>query len=151
VWQYRRTLFRSTRNLVMRGIVPLLGGLTLAVTFVYGLVQFAQPDWLQGDNGKDVTILGIGAVAVVGVGAIVIGAVLMVIWWLRAPEFFAGETLNRTTPILVLELERAGVVAAGEPTLIAPDYSNLPTGHIAVDETTGVRRKRTRSRRRDSR
>jgi amino acid transporter len=148
VWQYRRTLFRSTRNLVMRGIVPLLGGLTLAVTFVYGLVQFAQPDWLQGDDGKDVTIFGIGAVAVVGVGAIVIGAVLMVIWWLRAPEFFAGETLNRTTPILVLELERSGV-AVGEPTIIAPDYSNLPTGHIAVDEATGVRRKRTRSRRRD--
>ncbi|WP_144712730.1 APC family permease [Curtobacterium pusillum] len=142
VWVYRRTLFTSVRNLVMRGVVPLLGGLTLAVTFVYGLVQFAQPDWLQGDDGKDVTILGIGAVAVVGVGSILIGVVLMVVWWVRSPDFFAGRTLNARTGILVLDAAASGP----EPTVIAPDFSNLPTGSVAVDEETGKRFRRTRSR-----
>jgi amino acid transporter len=142
VWVYRRTLFTGVRNFVMRGVVPLLGGLTLAVTFVYGLVQFAQPDWLQGDDGKDVTILGIGAVAVVGVGSILIGVVLMVVWWVRSPDFFAGRTLNARTGILVLDAPGVGP----EPTVIAQDFSNLPTGSIAVDEETGKRFRRTRSR-----
>lgn len=145
VWVYRRTLFNTVRNFVMRGLVPLLGGLTLAVTFVYGLVQFAQPDWLQGDDGKDVTILGIGAVAVVGVGAILIGVVLMVVWWVRSPDFFRGRTLTSTSNILVLD----GPGGVPESTVIAPDFSNLPTGSIAVDEETGKRFRRTRSRRRD--
>lgn len=145
VWVYRRTLFRSVRDFVMRGVVPLLGGVTLALTFVYGLVQFAQPDWLQGDDGKDVTILGIGAVAVVGVGSILIGVVLMVVWWLRSPDFFAGRTLTATSGILVLDAPGVGP----EPTLIAPDFSNLPTGSVAVDEESGKRFRRTRSRRDD--
>lgn len=152
VWVYRRTLFQSPRNLVMRGIVPLLGGLTLAVTFVYGLVQFAQQDWLQGDDGKDVTILGIGAVAVVGIGSILIGVVLMIVWWWRSPDFFAGRTLTAQTAVLVLD-DAGGVPgtiglpgAGAQPTVIAPDFSNLPTGSIAVDEETGKRFRRTRSR-----
>lgn len=142
VWVYRKTLFTSVRSAVMRGLVPLLGGLTLAITFVYGLVQFAKPDWLQGGDGKDVTILGIGAVAVVGVGAILIGVVLMVIWWIRSPDFFAGRTLNARSGILVLDAPGVGP----EPTVIAPDFSNLPTGSIAVDEESGKRFRRTRSR-----
>ncbi|MDP4331931.1 APC family permease [Curtobacterium sp. A7_M15] len=145
VWVYRRTLFSTVRNFLMRGLVPLLGGLTLAVTFVYGLVQFARPDWLQGDDGEDVTILGIGAVAVVGVGAILIGVVLMVVWWVRSPDFFRGRTLTSTSNILVLD----GSGGVPQPTVIAPDFSNLPTGSVAVDEETGKRFRRTRSRRRD--
>lgn len=156
VWVYRRTLFSSVRNAVMRGLVPLAGGIVLAVTFVYGLVQFAQPDWLQDDAGHDVTILGIGAVAVVGIGAILIGVVIMVVWWLRSPDFFAGRTLTARTPVLVLDtpegLPTMGLPDSGrEPTVIAPDMSNLPTGSIAVDEETGKRFRRTRSRRDDRR
>jgi amino acid transporter len=152
VWQYRKTLFRSVRNLFMRGIVPLIGGIVLGITFVYGLVQFAAPDWLQGDDGKNVTIFGIGAVAVVGVGSIVLGAVLMLVWWWRSPDFFLGRTLNKETELLVLEVngvpQTVGLPDSGpEATAIAPDFSNLPTGRIAVDERTGKRYRRSRSRR----
>ena len=78
VWYYRRTLFSSFRHAIMRGLFPLLGGLMLTAVFIYGLIQFAAPDWLTDDNGKNVTIFGIGAEAVVGVGGILIGAVLTV-------------------------------------------------------------------------
>jgi hypothetical protein len=42
-----------------------------------------------------VTIFGIGAEAVVGIGGLLIGAVLMGIWWIRKPDFFRGWTLPR--------------------------------------------------------
>ena len=61
VWFYRKTLTRTRRDLVMRGIVPLLGGLIMLATFVYGLLQFLAPDWLLDDQGEPVTILGRGA------------------------------------------------------------------------------------------
>jgi len=76
----------------VRGVVPLLGGASLTVAFVYGLAQFARPDWLQDEDGRDVTVLGIGAVAVVGVAAIALGVVLMAVWRLRSPAFFVGRT-----------------------------------------------------------
>lgn len=95
-WYYRKTLTSSFRNFVMRGVFPLLGGLMLTAVFIYGLIQFAEPSWLQDSNGKNVTIFGIGAEAVVGVGGLLIGAVLMIIWWIRKPGFFRGETLPKT-------------------------------------------------------
>ncbi len=95
-WFYRKTLFRSFRNVIMRGLFPLVGGLMLAAIFVYGLISFAAPDWLVDENGDNVTIIGIGAEAVVGVGGLVIGAVLMAIWWWRKPDYFQGRTLPRS-------------------------------------------------------
>ncbi len=92
VWVFRRTLLDSARHFVVRGVVPLLGGATLTVAFGYGLAQFARPDWLQDADGRNVTVLGIGAVAVVGVAAIAVGVVLMVVWRLRSPAFFVGRT-----------------------------------------------------------
>lgn len=95
VWFYRRTLTSSFRNLVMRGIFPLAGALMLLAVFVYGTVQFSAPDWLTDADGNNVTIFGIGAEAVVGIGGLVIGFVLMGIWWARKPDFFRGKTLPR--------------------------------------------------------
>ncbi|BAX91016.1 putative amino acid permease [Mycobacterium shigaense] len=84
---YRKVLTSSLRDFVMRGVLPLLGGVLLTVVFVVGLAQYARPDWLVED-GHNVTIFGIGAVAVVGIGSIVLGAVLMCIWWAVSPGFF---------------------------------------------------------------
>jgi amino acid transporter len=93
VWYYRRTLTSSFRNLVMRGIFPLAGALILLAVFIYGTIQFAAPDWLTDADGNNVTIFGIGAEAVVGIGGLALGLVLMFIWWARRPDFFRGRTL----------------------------------------------------------
>jgi len=95
VWYYRKTLTSSLRHFIMRGVFPLVGGLMLTAAFVYGVVQFAAPDWLQDANGKNVTIFGIGAEAVVGVGALLIGVVLLVVWRLIRPDYFRGRTLPK--------------------------------------------------------
>lgn len=94
-WYFRHTLTQSVRDLVVRGVVPLLGGVTLLIVLIYGLNQYARPEWLTDDNGNNITILGVGAVAAVGIGALLLGSILMVIWWAAAPDFFRGRTLTR--------------------------------------------------------
>ena len=137
VWFYRKTLVSSVKNFLLRGLFPFLGGAMLLAIFVYGLIQFAAPDWLTDDDGKNVTILGIGAEAVVGVGGLLLGAVLMIIWWIRKPDFFRGKTLTRRSADLVLEgagrTPALGLPDSGiEALIIAPDLSNLPPGQRAV-------------------
>lgn len=46
-WFYRKTLTRNVRDFVMRGVLPVLGGITLSVVFGYGLAQYSKPDWLR--------------------------------------------------------------------------------------------------------
>jgi len=145
VWFYRKTLTRSTRDLVMRGILPLLGGVMLFAAFGYGLKSYAAPDWLTDDDDKNVTILGIGAVAVVGIAALLLGLVLMIVWRLRAPDYFTpGEPLGRrghhdlVLAGLAMEEETVRLPDSGLPDIvIAPDLSNLPEGATAIDLTTG--------------
>ncbi len=94
-WYYRNTLTGSLRNFVMRGVAPLSGGVGLLIVLVYGLIQYAKPAWLTDDDGNNITILGFGAVAAVGVGALILGLIVMVIWWAIAPGFFHGRTMTR--------------------------------------------------------
>lgn len=143
VWFYRRTLTSSVRNFIMRGLFPFVGGAMLLAVFIYGLISFAEPDWVTDDAGNNVTIFGIGATAVVGVIGLLLGGVLMFIWFLRQPEFFRGKTLPRRSDDLVLapglgRVPTFGLPDSGRmPEVIAPDRSNLPPGQEAIDATTG--------------
>jgi len=145
VWFYRRNLTSSVRNLVMQGVLPFVGGAILFSAFGYAMKTYAAADWLtDSDTQKNVTIFGFGAVAVVGVVAILLGLVLMVIWRVLAPAFFVGETLPRRghhdliLAGIAVEEETLRLPDAGLPDIIiAPDLSNLPEGATAVDIETG--------------
>ena len=142
VWYYRKTFTSSTRNFFMRFLVPLLGGVILLVIFIYGLLQYAKADWLTDDDGNNVTIFGFGAVAVVGIGAMVLGLVVMAVCWITAPGFFQGRTLPRRADLLLVPAVNAapsfGLPDSGDmPTVISPDLSNLPPGEVAIDPLTG--------------
>ena len=143
-WFYRKDLTKSVRDLMMRGIIPLLGGLILLVVFIYGLIQYAKVDWLTDDDGNNVTILGFGAVAVVGIGALALGVVMMVVWWVASPDFFRGRTLSMRSSADLVRVPATGVEpmfglpdSGDMPTVIAPDLSNLPSGETAVNPETG--------------
>lgn len=99
VWYFRKDLFTSGRNLLYRGILPLLGALMLTLAFVQSAI-----DMYDVDYGYTV-LLGIGGTFVVGIGSLLLGVVLMVIWFFfpRSKRFFRGESLNRETPVLVPE------------------------------------------------
>jgi len=142
VWFYRRTIAKGGRDLWMKGVLPFLGGLMLLGAFVIASYQYAAPDY------GNTTIFGIGGVFVIGIGGLLLGAVLMVVYRFVAPAFFKGETLaRRGAHDLVLagvatepgsERESIGLPDSGMPDIvIAPDLSNLPKGATTVDPQTG--------------
>jgi amino acid transporter len=157
VWFFRRSLLRSFSNFVLRGLFPLAGGIMLALAFGYGLVTYAAADWETDSKGHDLAVdfFGwvVGADAVIGVGGILIGLVLMFIWRAIKPDFFQGKTLEKRQWDLVMDEQGARVPGFGLPDsgvqaqLVAPDLSNLPPGQTAVrtiepetDEQTGPQR-----------
>jgi amino acid transporter len=128
VWYYRKHL--QGRNLWTKGVLPGLGGLLLLGAFVDAAYNYAQPD------GGETTVFGIGGVFVIGIGSLVLGAVLMLIYSRIAPAFFRGETLTKGSHDLVLQPDhtvRIGLPDSHEETVIAPDLSNLPPGQHPED------------------
>ncbi|MGN7968494.1 APC family permease [Microbacterium sp. 22296] len=97
VWYFRRELTSSAKNLVTRGILPLLGALMLTYAFIQSAIDMYDPEY------GNTVLLGIGGTFVVGIGALAVGVVLMLIWFAfpGAKPFFRGESLNRDTEVLV--------------------------------------------------
>lgn len=95
VWFFRRELFASVHNVVFKLLFPLLGGIMLALVFVISVGESMNPE-----NASGGAIGGIGLVFFMGFGILLLGAVLMLVWRARSPEFFRGETLRRDTPSL---------------------------------------------------
>ena len=115
----------------MKGVLPGLGGLMLLGAFVLSAIGYADPD------GGETVVFGIGGVFVIGIGALVLGAILMLIYSRIAPPFFRGQTLVPGTADMVLEgggrAPRLTLPDSEERTVIAPDRSNLPPGQEPHD------------------
>jgi amino acid transporter len=79
VWFYRRVLTRSTRDLLFKGLFPGLGALTMLFFFCYAAFDvYADPHY--GATSIDLPLLGpTGAVSVLGLGALLLGVVLMLV------------------------------------------------------------------------
>ncbi|MFI5974860.1 amino acid permease [Streptomyces sp. NPDC051452] len=77
LWYYRKVLHRSARDLLFKGVLPGLGGLLMLLLFVYAaFVVYADPHY--GESSVDLPLIGpTGGVTVVGLGALLIGVVLM--------------------------------------------------------------------------
>ena len=99
VWYFRRDLFTSARNLVYRGILPLLGALMLTYAFIQSAIDMFATDY------GNTELLGVGGTFVLGIGSLAFGVVLMVLWYVfpGSKAFFRGESLNRDTEVLVPE------------------------------------------------
>ncbi|MFN8076979.1 MAG: APC family permease [Kineosporiaceae bacterium] len=133
VWFYRKRLTSSGRDLVMKGVLPGLGGLMLLGAFVVACRSYADPEY------GETTLLGIGGVFVLGIGSLLFGALLMGLAYLAAPGYFRGETLpRRGAHDLVLIGAPHGsdgfrLPDSGLPAIVvAPDLSNLPPGEQAA-------------------
>ncbi|MEU8139241.1 APC family permease [Streptodolium elevatio] len=97
---FRKDLRRSARELFIKGLMPLVGGLMLSAIFVKTLIDAWSPDYGSGSS-----VLGIGSVFVIGVGVLLLGVVFMEVTARRSPRFFRGEVLRVDTPVLVPEDE----------------------------------------------
>lgn len=85
-----RTAFRSWRTAMGQVILPGIGALVLIPVGIIEAYYMAAPE-----EGSEGSILGIGTAFVVGVLGLAFGVVLMILWNLKAPAFFRGETLPR--------------------------------------------------------
>ncbi|MQY32549.1 hypothetical protein SRB17_05010 [Streptomyces sp. RB17] len=77
LWHYRKVLTRSTRDLLFKGVLPGLGGLLMISLFLYAaFVVYADPGY--GTTAVDLPLIGrTGGVTVLGLGALLIGLLLM--------------------------------------------------------------------------
>jgi amino acid transporter len=147
VWFYRKSFYKTFRDTIMRFVFPLLGGLMLAAAFVFGLYSYAAADWEVDSHGHNLAVNFFGWVvgddAVIGIGGILIGFILMFIWRAIKPDFFQGKTLAKMADDYVLapgegRIATFGLPDSGRmPEVIAPDLSNLPKGQTVVDARTG--------------
>jgi amino acid transporter len=134
-WWFRRDLRNSTKDLFLKGIFPFLGGLILLLFFVKGVSY----DWTTASSYSVWHMpfpphWHIGGAFLTGVGALLLGVVLMEIYRHISPAFFRGETLNRDTPILVPELDnRELATVLGQESVLDEDPLP-PIGSVSPNE-----------------
>ena len=98
-WYFRRELTKSLRNLVMVGLLPLLGAVVLAALLGYDVYLSAKP----GNSSTGTAWLGVGPpVAMAGL-ALVLGIVLMVVQRLVAPDPFFRWKREVADPAVLLD------------------------------------------------
>ena len=104
-WYYRSTLTSSARNLWMRGILPVAGGLIMYAAGLYSL----QSDWVASNSYTSWTVPGlqwkVGGIFIIAALAALAGIVSFVYMRVTAPAFFRRQTLSRATPARVPEME----------------------------------------------
>ncbi len=81
---YRRELTRSLKAFLLVGVGPTVGGLMLLGIFVKSCVDLSKPE--NSESGD--SWLGLGPPLVIGVGFLLLGVVLMLIWRQGHPRFF---------------------------------------------------------------
>ncbi len=73
---YRRELTKSVKNFLFVGVAPAIGALLLGFLFVKALVDYSDP--ANSESGE--SWFGFGPPAVIGVGFILLGVVLLAAW-----------------------------------------------------------------------
>jgi amino acid transporter len=81
---YRHQLFRSAKNFLLMGLIPLVGGVFLLWAMVKSGIDYAKPE--NSESGS--SWFGLGPPLVIGAASMLLGIVLMVIQQIRHPAFF---------------------------------------------------------------
>ncbi|MGF0169152.1 APC family permease [Streptomyces sp. Marseille-Q5077] len=82
---YRRHLTESLHNFLLIGLGPLIGAGLLVWLLVESIGDMADPE----NSYSGVSWFGLGPPLVIGIGITLAGVVLMVVWRLMAPTFWA--------------------------------------------------------------
>jgi amino acid transporter len=107
---FRRDLFKSARNFIFAGLIPVVGGLMMVYVAIkaYGYYNTAG-------NNYSKPIAGIETPIFVGIGGLVLGVILMFASWPFFPAFFRRKWFAAADP-RVLEDD-----ATYKPTPVVPD------------------------------
>jgi amino acid transporter len=86
VWYFRRDLTASAQQLLVKGVLPFLGAAILTACFFK-----SAHDMYASDYGNT-SFHGVGGVFLVGIGSLVLGVLVMVVYAAREPAFFRRST-----------------------------------------------------------
>ena len=110
VWYFRGKWFSSVRNFFFTLVSPGLGGLIL-----FSLIGLTLKDSLDPEYGSGSQVFGVGLVFVLTLALILLGVVLMLVQYVRAPAFFRGEVIARSDAVTE-EMKVATVFEDGDET-----------------------------------
>jgi amino acid transporter len=91
---YRRELTKSVKNFLFIGLGPVVGGTILGYLFFKAIDEYADPE--VSYSGSEV--FGIAVPVALGVGLLLLGVVLMVIWRLGGHDSFFGRKRETVDP-----------------------------------------------------
>jgi amino acid transporter len=81
---YRKRLTESVKSFLLIGVGPTLGGLMLAAIFVKSCYDLSKPE--NSESGD--SWFGLGPPLVIGLGFLLLGVVLMLVWRVNHKAFF---------------------------------------------------------------
>jgi amino acid transporter len=114
-WYYRRTLLTGVRRFLLVGVAPFTGGAVLLFVFLKSCLDLGKAD------AGSTTYFGLGSPLVIGLGFLVLGLVLMVIWRLAGHREFFARRAEAAEPTALDGGGRAAL--GGEEPLVAPAVS----------------------------
>jgi amino acid transporter len=106
---YRRELTKSVKNFLFIGVGPVVGALILSYLFVRAVDEYSETG--QSYSGSEV--FGVAVPVVLGVGLLLLGVVLMLIWRAGGHEEFFGRRREIVDPDVAAG-RRMGVAAVPE-------------------------------------
>ena len=115
VFYFHRTAFNHWHTALSQVILPAIAAVILIAVGILQAWNMMDPNY--GSSGS---IAGVGTVFLIGVVALFLGVPLMILWNMREPKFFRGETLP---------LERAHMVFDNQDDISAHSVINQETGN----------------------
>jgi amino acid transporter len=106
---HRRELTKSARNFFFIGVAPVTGALILGGLFFKAVYEYSKVD----DSYSGSELFGVAIPAVLGVGLILIGIVLMIVWRLTGHDDYFGRKRETVDPDVAAG-RRRGVAAVPE-------------------------------------
>jgi amino acid transporter len=106
---YRRELTKSVKNFFFIGVGPMVGGLILSFLFVKAIIEYSKTD--QSYSGS--ALFGIAIPVVLGIGLLLLGVVLMLIWRAGGHRAFFGRKLEIVDPDVAAG-HKVGIAAVAE-------------------------------------
>jgi amino acid transporter len=97
---FRREIFKSSRRLLLVGLVPLLGGLLMFAIFIKAAIFYSHTV-----NNYSAPFLGIQVPEIIGIGGLLLGFVFMAAQWAVRPDFFRRKPETADPAILAEHLD----------------------------------------------
>jgi amino acid transporter len=106
---YRRELTKSVKSFLFIGVGPVVGALILSYLFVRAIDEYSETG--QSYSGSE--LFGVAVPVVLGLGLLLLGLILMLVWRARGHEEFFGRERETVDPDVAAG-RRMGVAAVPE-------------------------------------